>query len=454
MSSALEPYPFQKTGVDWLAGKKTALLADEMGLGKSVQAIQAADRIKAESILVICPKSVTHHWVQEFRTWQTKNRAIGRIKDGSRKTTDALMPGVYIINYDKISQKKSSWIEPLSKTKWDVVILDECHALKNRSAQRTKAIYGFKPFQDGAVIKNAKRVWLLSGTPAPNHAGELWTHLHTLHPKGVEDRTLRSEDKFQEAYTHQRPTQWGMQITGSKNMSALRKKHLESWMLRRKKKDVISDMPELSFVAEPLDITNLPENHRAAISQAFVNVDNWTIGLSEDEILTALRPEVSTSYGNLSKAFHEIGLLKADLAAEYIKENFANRPVLVFAWHRAVLERLNALLAAMLPAMIHGGVGSDKRAQLIEHFQAGRTKLFLGQIAAAGEGITLTAASDVIFVEGYWTPAKIHQAACRAHRIGQKYPVVARMLTIPGSVDDAIQRTLVRKSNQLTELFG
>ena len=450
----MELYPFQKDGVDFLAQHKTAFLADEMGLGKSPQAIRAADAVGAKTVLVVCPKTVLRHWENEWHKWQTVSRPI-------KYHLTFQGSAVIVVNYDKLSGKDSPWPRELSKIEWDVVIFDEAHALKNRGSTRTKAAYGFQPFGTSSVILKAKRVWLLSGTPAPNHAGELWSHLHTLHPMNIDPKTkdpnreLRVEDKFLEAYTHRRPTGWGMQVTmqvtGSKNMKTLRDKYLTGWMLRRRKKEVLKDMPALTFVTEPLTLSGASAIASTDLEVAAGKLEKmFATRFDEDEALAELRASSIV----LSTQLRNLGLAKVPFAVDYILDNFPNRPVLVYAWHKDVIRALGDRLAALNPLVITGDTSAENRFEVVDGFQAGDSKLFIGQIAAAGEGINLTAASDVVFVESYWTPAKIHQAACRAHRIGQTRPVVARMLTVPGTVDDKIQRALVRKANQLTELFG
>lgn len=133
-----------------------------------------------------------------------------------------------------------------------------------------------------------------------------------------------------------------------------------------------------------------------------------------------------------------------------------NRKLIVFAHHREVMDVIEKhFTASWKVARIDGATSKADRAKAVVDFQTDPNFImFLGQISACGEALTLTAASEVIFAEASWTPSDNYQAACRAHRIGQNNAVTARFLTIPGSIDDVIARVLARKAREIAELFG
>ena len=152
----LTPRPYQIVGRDFLAGRRHALLADEMRVGKTPQAILAAQKVGARRVLVVCPAIAVEHWRREFGRWLIPPAVY----------SENIPPAVY--SYDRA---KLNWNE-LTSQRWDVTIVDEAHFAKNPEAQRTKLIYG-----KSGLGWCSDRLWALSGTPAPKHAGELWPML-------------------------------------------------------------------------------------------------------------------------------------------------------------------------------------------------------------------------------------------------------------------------------------
>ena len=174
--------------------------------------------------------------------------------------------------------------------------------------------------------------------------------------------------------------------------------------------------------------------------------------LEGDDLLDWLRH----SGLELSSVRRLIGMAKIPGAHDWIKyflENNPDRSLVVFAHHRDVLMLLAGLLHKHQPLVVHGGTPLPQRAAAVERFQAGRRRLWLGQMQASGTAITLTASSDVVFVEQDWTPAVMAQAAARTHRIGQNKAVMARVLFIPSSLDDAIAQILTEKARAIALMF-
>tara|TARA_R110002020_G_scaffold73888_3_gene189501 strand:+ start:12373 stop:13638 length:1266 start_codon:yes stop_codon:yes gene_type:complete len=421
----MEPFDYQKVGIDFLKIRKSALLADEPGLGKTGQAIMAAKEVGAVNILVICPKSPIANWMREFAMWWPEREGTGRLT---------------VVNFDLFSQKPLKHkVKEIIAESWDVVLIDEAHRLKTPGANRTKAIYG-------KVIKNAKRVWLLSGTPTPNHNGELWSHLRATAPSNIKNALGEpmSKTEFEDEYckVDDHP-QFGRRIIGNKNTKAL-KERIAPWVLRRRKAEVLPDMPALRFsnypilgASTPLG-TDLPPN---------LSAENG------EDVLAWLRSEEVP----LSSERRLTGAAKAPGVIDVVNDalNDGQPKVIVFAHHRDVLDLLEQGLANYNTVRIDGQVSADDRDTAVTRFQTDDSvRVFLGQISACGEALTLTAASEVIFAEFSWTPSENYQAACRAHRIGQNNAVNARFISVAGSIDDVIAKTLARKAREISELFG
>jgi len=419
-----ELYPFQREGADWLKLNHNNLLADQPGLGKTVQALIAAKELRCDKILVICPAVAQAHWRAHFKTWHPQ-----AARD--------------IVTYDKLS-RDPVFVKMLKNRVWDLLILDEAHYIKTKKAKRTKAVYGPANKLTGGIAASAARVWLLTGTPSPNHAGELWTHMRALWPGMIKNTAGQpmNEYEFQNRFCKVKDTHFGRQIVGSANIPELRQR-LAPAILRRVKTQVLPDLPPLVFRLLPID----PPAYMAGFSPAEVPK-----ALTGDELLAWIKANAVA----LAAERRQVGMLKAEVACEWIDNELSsnNRKLIVFAWHRDVLRMIFDRMGDYKPLLIDGSTLSTERSTSIDKFQVDPSyRLFIGQIKACGVAITLTAASDVLFVEQDWTPENNYQAACRAHRIGQKDGVLALAMYLSNSVDERVQRALVRKQNDLAELY-
>ena len=395
-------FPFQDTGARWLAARRFAYLADEMGLGKTPQAICAADLAGARAVSVVCPASVKANWEREIERW-----SLGLWDYDVRSYDAAVRHGL---------------------PRADTYIIDEAHYLKTPGAARTKTLLGA-----GSRLRDAQRIWALSGTPAPNHVGEMWTWLRLF------GATELAHRKFLEAHVNFRDTPYGPKVFGNKR-GALDQlgPTLEPLMLRRKKAEVLQDLPAIRWG----DIS-LAQN----VSNRFPSVDTPLIVgddlPAEDEHIARLRKLT--------------GELKAAPLAAFLAEELqqTGEKIVVFAWHRAVLDILEQGLSKFGVARIDGSTPAAARQAVVDRFQSeGSCRVFLGNITAAGAGLTLTAASNLIFAEMSWTPGDNAQAAMRVHRIGQDRPVLIRTATLRGSIDEAVNAVLARKTRALNELYG
>ena len=443
--------PYQSTGVAHLAGFRHALLADEPGLGKTPQAIVAADGVAAKSILVVCPAVAKINWKREFLRWQTVPRSIEVMHGGKAPVPDT---DVVVVNYDLLSRGALRVLPGLMKRDWDVLILDEAHALKTRGSNRTRAVYGKKLDTDNGLASCAERVWLLTGTPAPNHAGELWTHFHALWPDLIDLGSGRplSEFGFQDRYCNVVSNNFGRQIKGTKKAAVMDlKAKLDTVMLRRRKKDVLADLPELIFDTVPLDPADVPPFDRKNFQRAETELGLGP--MSDDDLLAHLR----SNEVELATERRLTGMVKAPLAVQWIDGELADNydKMIVLAHHTTVIDLLQKQLAQYNPVVIQGSTPPRTRQKAIDNFQVvPDVRLFIGQIMAVKEAITLTAAKRVVFVEADWSPSNNYQAACRAHRIGQHDNVLAQFLTLDGSIDQQIMEILARKASDFADLFG
>lgn len=440
-------YKFQSKAVKQIVKGEPTYLGFDPGLGKSRTAIEAARQRDALRVLVICPASGRYVWEEQVKLWSSYPVTIVREIRDLKKA-----PGVYVVTYGLISQQGSPCVEALlAGEPFDMTILDEAAALKNAGANRTKAIFGRLLSKLGYVLP-------LSGTPAPNHAGELYPVLRALYPQAL--KTGGGQDlrqwEFEDLYCKVVMKRFGngpavRTIEGSRNIADLRSK-LEGFMLRVRKEMVLSDLPAVRYDTVPLGV-----DYRLADTMD-LTLPDMTNG--DDDLLAYLR---GVGGEHVMRLRRQLGLLKAHPSIEYIDDFMTNLPegrkVLVFAHHKEVIDKLMTGLANWNPVKIDGAATLMMRAKAVNTFLTdSRCRIFVGNITASGTGFTLVGpqclCSDVIFVEASYAVGENVQAAARVHRIGQQNAVVARFLTAHGTVDDRIQEILARKAGDFAKLFN
>jgi len=417
-------FPYQQTGAAFLAQKGRALLADEPGLGKTAQAIAACDSLGARYVTVVCPASVRENWKREFRRFSN---------------TD---PVLHVASYDAAARKGDYFTSAI-----DVLILDESHYLKTRTAKRTKAIFGPKCDGVGGLVERAKHVFCLTGTPTPNNPSELWPMLRAVMPDAItpESGKPTSYWGFVSQYCCTRDNGFGVEIVRGKNLDKL-KERLSPFVLRRKKSEVLKDLPPITFDELPLtsiDALKALKGHDAEMKLIRDTLEKKGVdGLAE----------VASHVASLRRV---IGLSKVGLVVEWVKEwlDGGGGKIVLFAYHRDVIAHLQNAFGSLAQS-VTGSTHPGDRQRCVDEFQHGHASIFIGQITAAGTGITLTAASDMVFVESSWVPAENEQAAMRIHRIGQKNACIVRFATLAGSLDEQIQRACLRKATDIARLFG
>lgn len=330
---------------------------------------------------------------------------------------------------------------------YDVLILDESHYLKNHKSKRTKAVFGPKCDKVGGIAENADRVICLSGTPAPNDPSELYPCARALAPDLL-DKRQHSYWGFVNKYCRTRDTGFGLQITGGKNMGDLRER-LEPFILRRKKSDVLPDLPPLRL--ETLFLDGVLSRELSVLSAEISGQIEQAIAERGIEGLQAIAPHVA-------KLRRLTGILKVAGVVETVKNEVPHDgKIVLFAYHTGVIEQLEAELieAGFGVVVVDGACPAGFRSSRVERFQSDPgIQVFIGQLTAAGTGLTLTAASECVIVESSWVPAENEQAAMRIHRIGQRNACRVRFATLADSLDEKINRAVMRKAADIAQLFN
>lgn len=447
----------QTAALGWLEGERIehghAILAMEMGLGKTATAISHARKHLTASMLVVVPAGLRINWSREFAQFWPGHPALEIVQSTTQRIGQS---PIIVVNYDLLAYP--GILNQLRTRQWQLLVCDESQMANNLEAKRGSAVIG----PDG-LWKRAGQIICLSGTPAPNHVGELHGWFTVLAPQLLRANNarrwpdVRSYYAFLTRYSHFKITKYGVQVIKSRHAQEFRLR-FGPLILRQKKADVLKDLPPLrigSVVLEPDDLDGM-----AALAK---HPDYAALALA----LENLNMDAPDAYSRLSHALQStylatlrrlIAVHKIVPIAQLVREELVggDNKLVIFAHHRELLEGLKALLGVygFYPAMIHGGIPHKERQKQVDHFQNHqRCRVFLGQLDAAGVGYNLTAASDVLLAECSWTPSKNLQAINRVSRIGQQNACLARFVSLAGSVDEIVMQVQARKLAALNSLL-
>jgi len=403
-------YAHQVDGVKFIEGTGgRCILADEMGLGKTVQVIQYMNLHPSQKTVVVCPASLKLNWEHELNVWLDRDRSIQVLSGRKNK---AITGDIIIVNYDILNAHKDA----LQSCGASLVVADESHYAKNQKSQRTKALAG--------LCKNIDHTILLSGTPFKSRPIELFTQLNCVDPA-----TWNDFFGFAKKYCAARKITMGgvnkpkrsfWDFSGASNLSALAHE-LKPIRLRRTKEQVM-DLPAKMSQVVYLSCDR-KEYNRVERASA---VDNPLMHNTE-LIMASMRAKIKPTIEYIGNILEQADKL------------------IVFCTHNDMIDALAEKYTG-ISVLFRGGMDARAKDDAVSRFQIDpECKLFLGNVQAAGVGITLTAASHVVFAETPWSPADVDQAADRAHRIGQTEVVNVYHLCVPDTIDEHIVETVAAK---------
>ena len=438
--SGLEYLPYQRAGVAyaqgcWAAGRG-ALIGDEMGLGKTIQAIGLINITPdIKSVLIVCPNTLKLNWARELKKWLTRPMSV-EVQYSNKAFSRA---DIVIVNYDTIHK----FLPDIANRNWDLRVCDESQYVKNPKARRTKA----------TLSTRAARKVSLTGTPIENRPIEVWPVLNDLDPVSWPKTNFF---QFARRYCAAKQNGFGWDFSGHSNEAELQHKLRSTIMVRRLKKDVLTELPAKQRQVIELDAAGSKEllaleesmvaEREAALVELRARVELARAGESREEYaeaVHALRRGQGAAFEDMAEIRHKVALAKLPQCLAFIEDAMESGKVLVFAHHLDVV----AGIVAKFPqaAVITGETPAAKRMEQVDRFQTdAECNIFVGNLAAA-EGLTLTAGAHVIFVEMQWVPGKHAQMEDRAHRIGQKDSVLCSYLVLEGSLDAHMSRTIVEK---------
>lgn len=414
-------FPHQNEGVKFLREARYALLGDEMGLGKTLTALSA---LESERVIIVTPASLKEVWALEL-----VSRFPGRdFEVIDPKKIPASLTHIVITNYEQLEKMQHLFKDA------HTVIADEAHYLKNNQAKRTKLFW--------KMIKNytPHNLFLLTGTPIQNNVPEVWSLLCLL-SFGKDLRNganvyfeYRSKTRFCEELCFSRVKRIaGMMMTewyGLRNKTELRRLLWRKY-LARKLADVIS-LPPLREVAHKVAKLDREEE----LKLAFLQYQQGREIESPVKVQQAIE--------------------KAQFTVPFVREllNAGKGPVVVFSDHVEPVRLItDALKSDFISGQITGNTPVMARNRLMTEFQAGLIDVLVCTIGAAGVGVTLTAACEMVFNDLPWVPSMLAQAKRRIYRIGQRAPCTIHFVTAPG-FDSVLTNTLNSKSKIIHEALG
>lgn len=425
----LEYLPFQKAGIAYASRRMSTLIGDEPGLGKTIQAVGLANYLGLSKMLVLCPAGLRLNWAAEVEKWHLRKTGIQVILNGKQRP----QPGKTIItSYDLCA----GIAKDLVKLQFDMAVADEGHYLKNPETQRTKLTLGFKGFP--GLVNLAPRKLVLTGTPIPNRVNEVYPVVRRIAPETIDNMSYRA---FLNYYAVTIRGGFGEQIVGIRNEEELYMRLRAGVMVRRLKKDVLKDLP--------------PKQYKMVVfpKSGYAKVLKREAPFSAAEIVRHGVPVGSA----LPEVRHEMGIAKAPQSAAYITDLLDDgiEKVIVFAYHKEVIAILSRALAKYGVVVVTGDSSATARQSAVNEFQNNKhTRVFIGNLVAAGVGITLTKAADVVFVEGSWVPGENEQTEDRAHRIGQgASSVMIHYLVVEESLDATILGSAARKRKNIRTIL-
>ncbi len=422
--------PFQREDGEYVSRRYATLVAHEPRVGKTNIAIHASDLVHARLVIIVCPAAVKDNWreaVLEFRKagWWA-----------------------IIVSYNKAAE-----VLRVVRGKEYVLVIDEAQYAKERSAQRTKAVYGTLCDGVGGLVEYATHVIPLTGTPMPNNPTELWPMLRAIAPHLIAGPSGKpmSWSTFRDKYCKMINTPFGVKIAGTKNYKDLKKK-LEGFVIRRTRQEVFGrDMqpPTRLYVrAKPTDKKELDALMNTEQGRAVASA------LQSSNPLKALARQ-EKHVASLRKLF---GLAKVPGVVDLVSEELDADPkakIVLFGYHHVVIDALRQNLKKYGVESFDGRTTDDRKIRIKKRFQTDpKCRVVVGQLNAMGVGLDFSAANDVLFVEQSWVGDENEQARSRIFNMNSPEPKFTRFVVLLGSSDEQIIAACERKLSDTRRLFN
>jgi SNF2 family DNA or RNA helicase len=454
-------YSYQRTGVRFLVAAGSAVLADEMGTGKTVQAIAALEQLDAYPALIVCPNSVKANWRKEFERW-APHREVVVCSGGAATKRKALAKeaDVYVINWEGLRSHsrlapygsislsaKEKELKELNRP-WGAVVADEAHKAKDPKSQQARALW--------AIGATARHRFAMTGTPIAQHPGDFWSLLHFVSPEEWPSRS-----RYIDRYCVTGWNAWGgLDIVGISPQTAEEFfRIVDPRFVRRLKRDVLPQLPPKIYERRLVTLgAKQLKAYRELEKNMVAEVDGGVL-MTFNEL---------TLHGRLSQAASAMLSLdgdqvvltepsaKLDALDELREELGEDEPLVVFAASRKLLELAAERLQKKGVAfgMVTGAVSESERQAAVEAFQAGRLQVILLTAGAGSEGLTLTRAKTLVFLQRSYSLVENKQAEDRIHRPGaeQHDSLLIVDLVAEDTIEERVADVLENKDGMSREI--
>ncbi len=423
------PLQHQKEAIEKLTGSRRYILADDMGLGKTTSTIIAALETGSKKILIVCPASLKINWQREIENYTDRSVYIC---EGKKFSTEH---DFVIVNYDIIKNfhdPKNPNDSLITQSNFDLVIMDEAHMISNTQAQRTKVINNF--------VKGIKYVWLLTGTPMTSRPMNYYNLLSIIESP-VAQNWMAYAIRYCQGYQFRAGNRKVWNVSGASNLEELRDRTSKQ-VLRRLKEDVL-DLPEK--IISPIYLRLKSKEYEEVMGDYY---DWYDKNPDESSSLTV-------QFSKLMKVRKIIANEKVNQTIE-IAENIIEqgKKVIIFTNFTDTLQLIHNHFKKE-SVYLDGSCSKQQRQYSVDQFQENeKIKVFVGNLKAAGVGLTLTSAEVVIMNDLSFVPAEHSQAEDRAYRYGQKNNVIVYYPLFDNTIEGIIYDILNNKKQVIRTVMG
>ena len=423
------PLQHQKEAIEKLAGSRRFILADDMGLGKTTCTIIAALETGSKKILIICPASLKINWQREIENYSDRPVYISEGKKFSIESDFVIVNYDILKNFHNTTDKNKSLLD---QSNFDLVILDEAHMISNPQAQRTKIINHF--------VKNIKRVWLLTGTPMTSRPMNYYNLLNIIESP-VAQNWMAYAIRYCQGYQFMAGRRKVWNVTGASNLEELRDRTSKQ-ILRRLKEDVL-DLPDK--IISPVYLRLKSKEYEELMGEYYDWFDN-----KKDE-----SSSLTVQFSKLMKVRKVISNEKTKQTIEFAENIIEQgKKVIIFTNFTDTLQTIYQHFGKQA-VYLDGSCSKPHRQHAVDEFQDNeKIRVFVGNLKAAGVGLTLTAAEVVIMNDLSFVPAEHAQAEDRAYRYGQKSNVLVYYPLYENTIEGAIYDILNRKKKIIRTVMG